>query len=80
VTRGGWIRLAAVAGWLAVVPLSSGTASAQAAPVRPPAAPVVRAGDRAPEFSLAAGDGGTYSLAALHGKKRLVLIVFRGTW
>ena len=76
-TRGGWIRRAAAAGWLAVLPLFSAAATA---PGGPPATPVVKVGDRAPDFSLAAGDGGTVGLAALHGKKRLVLVVFRGTW
>ena len=79
-TRGGWVRLAAAAGCLAVLPFSSGVAVAQGAPLRTPAAPTVKVGDLAPGFSLAAADGASYGLATLHGKKRLILVVFRGTW
>ncbi len=73
-----WIRRATAAAWLAAAPLAVGIALAQSAPAPPPQ--IVRVGDRAPDFTLVGGDEQTYSLAALHGKKRLVLVVFRGTW
>jgi hypothetical protein len=75
-----WIRLAAVVGLLLPLPRPSGVALAQAAPSQRPVPPVVKVGDHAPDFSLVAGDGQTHTLAALHGEKRLVLVVFRGTW
>jgi cytochrome oxidase Cu insertion factor (SCO1/SenC/PrrC family) len=80
VKRDPWIRLAAAAGCLLLLPLLASITFAQATSVQPPGAAVVRVGDRAPEFSLIAGDGRTYSLADLHGKKNLVLVIFRGTW
>lgn len=78
--RGGWIRLAAATVGLVLLPSPEGVALGQAAPLRSPASAVVKVGDRAPDFSLAAGDGETHGLAAIHGKKRLILVVFRGTW
>jgi len=80
VERGGWIRRAAATAGLILLPLPEGVAFGQTAPLQSPAAAVVKVGDRAPDFSLAGGEGETYGLAALHGKKRLVLVVFRGTW
>lgn len=78
--RNPWIRLVAALGWLALLPPCASSAFAQAASVQPPGTAVVKVGDRAPEFSLVAGDGRTYSLAGLRGKKQLVLVVFRGVW
>jgi cytochrome oxidase Cu insertion factor (SCO1/SenC/PrrC family) len=40
----------------------------------------VTVGQEAPAFSLAASDGGTYTLADLRGEKNLVLVFFRGSW
>lgn len=42
--------------------------------------PTVTVGDHAPDFTLPSSEGGMRHLAALHGKKRLVLIFFRGVW
>ena len=55
-------------------------ALAQTAPEEPSLTATVKVGDRAPEFSLAGSDGRTYRLADLQGKKRLVLVIFRGVW
>ena len=55
-------------------------APAQTASGEPPRTATVKVGDRAPEFSLAGSDGRTYRLTDLQGKKRLVLVIFRGVW
>ena len=75
-----WIRRAAAVAWLMMVPPSVDVGFAQTASVPSPGPSTVKVGDRAPDFSIAAGDGRTYALAGLHGKKALVLVVFRGTW
>lgn len=56
------------------------SASAQTASAQPSLTAPVKVGDRAPEFSLAGSDGRTYRLTDLQGKKRLVLVIFRGVW
>jgi len=55
-------------------------ALAQTASDEPSLPATVKVGDWAPEFSLAGSDGRTYRLADLQGKKRLVLVIFRGVW
>jgi cytochrome oxidase Cu insertion factor (SCO1/SenC/PrrC family) len=55
-------------------------AAARTAASEPPAVTTVKVGDHAPGFALAGSDGRTYRLTDLRDKKRLVLVVFRGTW
>ncbi len=43
-------------------------------------AATVKVGAPAPEVALAGADGRTYRLADLHGKRDLVLVIFRGLW
>jgi cytochrome oxidase Cu insertion factor (SCO1/SenC/PrrC family) len=59
---------------------AAGPAQAQGTPDRPAQAAIVDAGQPAPDFSLPASDGKIYHLADLQGKKRLVLVIFRGVW
>jgi peroxiredoxin Q/BCP len=37
-------------------------------------------GDRAPEFSLPSADGKTVALKDYKGKKKLILVFYRGYW
>ena len=78
--RGGWIRRATVAALPVLVALLAGIGSAQTVPFSAPEGAVVKVGDRAAAFSLAAGDGRTYALTSVQGKRAVVLVVFRGTW
>lgn len=59
---------------------AAGPAQAQDPPDRPAQAAIVKVGEQAPDFSLPASDGKTYRLADLRGRKRLVLVIFRGVW
>ena len=59
---------------------AAGAAQAQGPADRPAQAAIVKVGDSAPDFSLPASDGKTYHLADLRGRKRLVLVIFRGVW
>jgi cytochrome oxidase Cu insertion factor (SCO1/SenC/PrrC family) len=59
---------------------AAGPAQAQGPADRPAHAAIVDVGQPAPDFSLPASDGKIYHLADLQGKKRLVLVIFRGVW
>jgi cytochrome oxidase Cu insertion factor (SCO1/SenC/PrrC family) len=63
------LRLAALAGWLALT---------AAGPVLAAERPTV--GSPAPNFTLQSQDGLSLELAALRGKERAVLVFFRGSW
>ncbi len=61
------------------------TAPLPAAQTRPGAdaaakAPPIRAGQKAPDFSLQSAQGSHYRLSDRIGEKNLVLIFFRGPW
>jgi cytochrome oxidase Cu insertion factor (SCO1/SenC/PrrC family) len=59
---------------------AAGPVQAQGSADRPVQATIVDVGRPAPDFSLPASDGKIYRLADLQGKKRLVLVIFRGLW
>lgn len=40
----------------------------------------VAVGQLAPDFTLAAKDGGTVTLSDYRGKKRIILVFYRGHW
>jgi cytochrome oxidase Cu insertion factor (SCO1/SenC/PrrC family) len=42
--------------------------------------PAVRVGEQAPDFTLEAPDGSSYTLSERRGEKNVVLVFFRGTW
>jgi peroxiredoxin len=63
------LRLAALAGWLALT--ATGPTLAAERPT---------VGSPAPNFTLSATDGSSHELAALRGKERAVLVFFRGSW
>ncbi len=63
---------------LAAAPARPARAQTPAGSAAPAAA--VKVGEPAPAFSLAASDGTTHRLAELRGRKRLVLVIFRGVW
>ncbi len=54
------------------------TSQQSGAPARPPAAPKthLKVGDAAPDFTLPATDGKTYSLSEFKGKKNVVLAFY----
>jgi cytochrome oxidase Cu insertion factor (SCO1/SenC/PrrC family) len=73
-------KIALVLGSLTLTFAVAGSAQAQVPADRPAQAPIVDVGQPAPDFSLPASDGKSYHLADLQGKKRLVLVIFRGVW
>ncbi|HVN77285.1 MAG TPA: hypothetical protein VMT19_13285 [Thermoanaerobaculaceae bacterium] len=56
------------------------TGSRHAAAQGAAAAAPVKVGAPAPGVTLTAADGHAYRLADLHGKRALVLVIFRGVW
>ncbi len=77
-----WLALGTmvVAGSAGLISGWSRPACAQETAATAASAALVKVGEPAPDFSLAAADGKTYRLADLRGHKPLVLVVFRGLW
>jgi cytochrome oxidase Cu insertion factor (SCO1/SenC/PrrC family) len=73
-------KIVLVLGSLMLTFAAAGPAQTQGTADRPAQAAIVKVGEQAPDFSLPASDGNTYHLADLKGKKRLVLVIFRGVW
>jgi len=73
-------NIALVLGSLMLAFAAAGPVQAQGPADRPAQATIVDVGRPAPDFSLPASDGKIYRLADLQGKKRLVLVIFRGVW
>jgi cytochrome oxidase Cu insertion factor (SCO1/SenC/PrrC family) len=54
--------------WLALAPIAAQQPAAQQPATQPAAGPELKVGDMAPDFTLQASDGQTYSLAKLRGR------------
>jgi peroxiredoxin Q/BCP len=59
-----------------VTVMATGTAMAQAPAGAPPAAPTLKVGDMAPDFSLQGTDGKTHKLSDYRGKQAVVIAWF----
>jgi hypothetical protein len=65
---------------LATTALLPGPAASLAGASQRPEVAAIKVGDNLPDFSLPGADGHTCDLGRELGSRRLVLVIFRGTW